>query len=406
MARLRQRCNVPQPRRVCPVDLPRNVPTPSYIISPMKIAAIRTIPLCGATADHGWPGGTDPNVQYNTLVEVVSDQGLVGIGSCYTTQALVEGALVLIREHLIGESALEPPRVSEKLRQSLFWLGRGGSVEHAISGIDIALWDLWGQALGQPVARLLGGYYRERIKPYASILFDEPGKLRDKLQEQLDRGFRAIKMGWRPFGRVSPQLDEQLIDTARAAVGPDVELMVDAGGSEQFWPHNVRWAHRTARMLADYGIVWFEEPLRPDDLEGYAQLTATSPVSIATGEVLTRRQAFQPWIDRRAVDIVQPDATKCGGLTEAARIAWSAYDHGVLWVPHGWNTGVGLAADLALAAALPVARWVEFQTGVPYIEELVDPPWKLDSEGMLRVPTGPGLGITLNRDALARWGGG
>jgi L-alanine-DL-glutamate epimerase-like enolase superfamily enzyme len=268
------------------------------------------------------------------------------------------------------------------------------------------LWDLCGQALGQPVARLLGGYYRDRIKPYASILFDEPAVLRDKLQAQLDRGFRAIKMGWRPFGRVSHKLDERLIQTARETVGPEVELMVDAGGSEQFWPHGVRWASRTAQMLAEYDIVWFEEPLRPDDLDGYAQLTASAPLPIAAGEVLTRRQAFQPWIERRAVDFVQPDVTKCGGLSEAWRIAWSAYEHGLGWVPHGWNTGVGLAADLALAAALPVARWVEFQTGVPYIEELVDPPWKLDQDGMLPIPTGPGLGITLNRQALARWGGG
>ena len=101
----------------------------------MKIASVKTIPLGGATHDHGWPGGTDPNVQYNTLLEVVSDEGVVGIGSCYTTRALVEGSLQLLKDHLIGESALEPERVSEKLRQSMFWLGRGGSVEHTISGM-------------------------------------------------------------------------------------------------------------------------------------------------------------------------------------------------------------------------------------------------------------------------------
>jgi L-alanine-DL-glutamate epimerase-like enolase superfamily enzyme len=215
----------------------------------MKIASVRTIALGGATHDHGWPGGTDPNVQYNTLVEVTSGEGLVGIGSCYTTRALVEGSLQLLKEHLLGESALEPERVSEKLRQSMFWLGRGGSVEHTISGIDIALWDLCGQALGQPVSRLLGGCYRDRIKPYASILFDDPPVLREKLQEQLARGFKAIKMGWRPFGRVSRQLDELLVRTARDTVGPDVELMVDAGGSEQFWSHSVGWARETARVL-------------------------------------------------------------------------------------------------------------------------------------------------------------
>ncbi len=369
----------------------------------MKITAVRTIALSGATDDHGWPGGTDPNVQYNTLVEVVSDEGLVGLGSCYTTRALVEGSLELLKPFLIGQSALEPERVSEGMRQSTFWLGRGGSVEHTISGLDLALWDLWGKALGQPVSKLLGGNYRDRIKPYASILFDDPPRLALKLQQQLARGFRAIKMGWRPFGRVSRQLDELLVKTARETVGEEVELMVDAGASEQFWPHGINWARETARMLGDYGVVWFEEALVPDDVEGFKQLRQTSPVLVATGEVLTRRQSFQPLVTSRAVDVIQPDLTKCGGLSEGRRLAWMAYDHGVLLVPHGWNTGVGLAADLALSAAMPVARWVEFQTGVPYIEELVLPRFQLDAEGLLRVPTGPGLGIALNPDALGKY---
>lgn len=370
----------------------------------MKITEVRTIALRGATHDHGWPGGTDPNVQYNTLVEVSTDEGLTGLGSCYTTRALVEGSLELLRPHLIGESGLEAERVSEKLRQSMFWLGRGGSVEHAISGIDIALWDLLGKAVNQPVSRLLGGNYRDRIKPYASMLFEEPGLLREKLVEQLERGFRAIKLGWRPFGRVSRQYDELLIKTARDTVGEAVEIMVDAGGSEQFWPHGVNWAKETAKMLGEYGVTWFEEALKPDDVEGFKELKQASPVLIATGEVLTRRQSFQPFITSRALDIIQPDLTKCGGLSEGRRLGWMAYDHGVLLVPHGWNTAVGVAADLALTAALPVARWVEYQTGVPYIEEIISPAFALDSDGMLRVPTGPGLGITLNQDAISRYG--
>ncbi|HQU42941.1 MAG TPA: mandelate racemase/muconate lactonizing enzyme family protein [Pirellulales bacterium] len=369
----------------------------------MKITDVRPIALRGATHDHGWPGGTDPNVQYNTLVEVHTDEGLKGLGSCYTTRALVEGSLDLLRPHLLGETALEPERVAEKLRQSMFWLGRGGSVEHTISGIDIALWDLFGKALGQPVSRLLGGNYRDRIKPYASILFDEPGRLREKLAEQVERGFRAIKMGWRPFGRVSRQYDELLIRTARETVGAEVELMVDAGGSEQFWPHGVGWARETAKMLGDYAVTWFEEALKPDDVDGFRELRQNSPVLIATGEVLTRRQSFQPFITSRALDIIQPDLTKCGGLSEGRRLGWMAYDHGVLLVPHGWNTGVGVAADLALTAALPVARWVEYQTGVAYIEELITPPFSLDADGMLRVPTGPGLGIELNAEAVEKY---
>jgi L-alanine-DL-glutamate epimerase-like enolase superfamily enzyme len=370
----------------------------------MKITEVRTIPLSGATQDTGWPSGTRADEQMNTLVEIRTDEGLTGLGSCFTSQPLVEAALTLLRPLLLGETGYEAERVSEKLRQHTFWQGRGGAVEHAISGLDIALWDLLGKALGQPVSRLLGGNYRDRIKPYASMLFYDPPVLPEKLQEQVARGFRAIKMGWRPFGRVSRKLDELLIKTAREAVGDEIELMVDAGGSEQFWPHGVAWARETARMLGDYGVTWFEEALRPDDVEGFRELRQTSPVMIATGEVLTRRQSFQPFITSRALDIIQPDMTKCGGLSEGRRLGWMAYDHGVLLVPHGWNTGIGVAADLALTAALPVARWVEYQTGVPYIEELIDPPFALDADGMLRVPTAPGLGVGLNPDVLRRYG--
>lgn len=369
----------------------------------MKITDVRTIPLRGATNDTGWPGGTDPDEQMNTLLEIRTGEGLTGIGSCFTSLPFVEASLTLLRPMLVGETVFEAERVSEKLRQLSFWQGRGGAVEHTISGLDIALWDLMGKALGQPVSRLLGGNYRDRIKPYASILFAEPPILREKLLQQVARGFRAIKMGWRPFGRVSRQLDELLIKTARETVGEGIELMVDAGGSEQFWPHGVSWARETAKMLGDYRITWFEEALRPDDLEGFKELRQTSPVLIATGEVFTRRQTFQPYITQRALDIIQPDMTKCGGLSEGRRMGWMAYDHGVLLVPHGWNTAIGVAADLALTAAMPVAKWVEYQTGTPYIEELVTPAFSLDRDGMLPVPTGPGLGITLNPDAIAKY---
>jgi len=295
-------------------------------------------------------------------------------------------------------------RVGEKLRQSFFWQGRGGSVEHAISGIDIALWDLFGQICKQPVARLLGGCYRDKIKPYGSLLFDEPGPLREKLQNALARGFKAIKLGWRPFGRRDAKTDEKLIETARATVGPNVEIMVDAGGSEQFWPHGYKWALTTAKMLANYKVTWFEEALPPDDVDGFVELRRHAPLPITSGEVLTRRQSFWPLIERHAVDIVQPDATKCGGLTEAWRVGWMAYEHNIQMVPHGWNTAIGLAADLQLVASLPIANYVEFMTPSPYIDELITEPFRPDADGYLHVPMKPGLGIQLNREALKKYG--
>lgn len=373
----------------------------------MKITSVRSIPLRGATPEGGWDHEIQPDENLHTLVEVITDetingQPLTGLGSVYTSKALVDGALKLMEPWLIGEVAIEPERVREKLEQMAFWQGRGGAVTHAISGIDIAMWDLLGKVSGQPIARLLGGYYRDRIKPYGSILFDEPAKLREKLLEVVGRGFKAIKMGWHPFGRVSRQYDEQLVKTARETVGPDVELMVDAGGSEQFWPHGYKWAIETAHMLKNYDVTWFEEALPPDDIEGFIKLREHSPVPITTGEVLTRRQSFMPWIERGAVDYIQPDCTKVGGISEERRIGWMAYDHNILLVPHGWNTAVGLAADLHLVAALPVARWVEYLTPSPYIEDLVVKPFEIDADGMLKIPTGPGLGVEWNWDAIGR----
>jgi L-alanine-DL-glutamate epimerase-like enolase superfamily enzyme len=371
----------------------------------MKIAELEVISLTGATVDGGWPQGHEPQENLHTLIQVRTTDGLYGWGSCFTSGALIEGAVALLWPLLRHQSAVEPERVSETLRQSSFWQGRGGSVEHAISGIDIALWDIMGKACGQPVSRLLGGNYRSRIKPYGSILFDEPDQLRRKLEQVVASGFRAIKMGWRPFGRKSRKFDELLIRTARSTVGDDVELMVDAGGSEQFWPHGTNWARETAKMLSGFDITWFEEALPPDDIEGFIELTRVSPVPISGCEVLTRRQSFQPWIERRAVDIIQPDCTKNGGLTESRKIASLAFDHNVSVVPHGWNTAVGLAADLQFSASIPVARYVEYLTPCAYIDELTEKPFVIDSEGFLQIPETPGLGIEIPEEKLRRFAG-
>ncbi len=366
----------------------------------LRVTGIDVCPLQGATVDGGWPQGHEPQENLHTLVVVHTDADILGYGSCFTSGSLVRGAVELLWPLLKNASAVEPERISESLHQSTFWQGRGGSVTHAISGIDIALWDIMGQACGQPVSRLMGGNYRDSIKPYGSILFDEPPELTKHLEQVVSRGFRAIKMGWRPFGRRDRAFDELLIRTARRCVGDDIELMVDAGGSEQFWPHGNSWARETAAMLADHGIVWFEEALPPDDIDGFVELTRRSPIKISGGEVLTRRQSFQPWLQRHAVDIIQPDVTKCGGLSEFRRIAQLAQDHNVQVVPHGWNTAVGLAADLQISAFLPNATHVEFLTPCAYIEQLTTESFSLNSDGHLAIPTRPGLGVQIDTDRL------
>ena len=149
----------------------------------MKITDVRITGLSGGTVEGGWVEDLKPEEDINTIVEVITDEGLVGVGSAMTSKSLVLAGVQLLRPHLIGERADEPARVTEKLRQSTFWQGRGGAVEHAISGIDIALWDLFGKVCNQPVSRLLGGNYRTRIRPYGSILFDEPEPLDDSDRE-------------------------------------------------------------------------------------------------------------------------------------------------------------------------------------------------------------------------------
>lgn len=380
-----------------------SVPLAATFHPPMKIRSIECAGLRGATPEGGWSNELRPDDCVHTLIAVHTDENLTGLGSVFTSEDLVRGALQVLEPLVIGENALEPERVGEKLHQHTFWQGRGGSITHTISGIDIALWDLLGQATSQPVGRLLGGRYRDRVRPYASLLMEEPKRLAEHLLAVKSEGFRAFKIGWGPFGRRHDQLDEEIVRAARDAIGPDAQLMVDAGASDAYWPQGLKWAIRTADMLAAYDVAWFEEPLGPDALHDFVQLRQRSRVPIAGGEVLTRRQSFQPWIEGGAFDIVQPDVTKVGGISEERRIAWMAADHGVRFVPHGWNTAVGLAADLQLASAFAGTDLVEYLTGSPFIDEIAQGGWHLDADGMLPIPNKPGLGLTLNPDAVAKY---
>jgi L-alanine-DL-glutamate epimerase-like enolase superfamily enzyme len=372
----------------------------------MKITEIRSAGLRDATPPGGWSAELQPGDCVHTLVAVHTDSGVIGLGSVFTSESLVRGALQLLEPLYRGETALEPERVSEKLHQHTFWQGRGGSTTHTISGIDIALWDVLGQVTGQPVGRLLGGRYRSRVRPYASLLMQEPAALAEHLRAVKAQGFTAFKIGWGPFGRTSPALDEAIVKSARDAIGGDALLMVDAGASDAFWPGDYKWAVRTAEMLAGYDVHWFEEPLVPDAMNDYVQLRHRSPVRIAGGEVLTRRQSFEPWLESGAFDIVQPDVTKVGGISEERRIAWMAQEHGIRFIPHGWNTAIGLAADLQLASACRDTDLVEYLTGSPFIDAIAVGGWHLDEDGMLPIPDTPGLGVRLDPDEVARYTGG
>lgn len=369
----------------------------------MKIREIRAAGLRGGTPEGGWSEELEQDDCVHTLIAVITDENLIGYGSVFTSDHLVKAALSVLEPLYREENALEPERVSEKLHQHTFWLGRGGAVTHTISGIDMALWDLLGKATGQPVGRLLGGRYRDRVQPYASLLMQEPEKLADHLRQLKEIGFRAFKIGWGPFGRKSHALDEAIVRAAREALGTSCLLMVDAGGSDGFWNNGYKWALRTSQMLSDYDVAWFEEPLAPDAMNDYILLRQQSPVPIAGGEVFTRRQSFQPWLQGGAFDIVQPDVTKVGGISEERRIAWMARENGIRFIPHGWNTAVGLAADLQLASAFADTDLVEYITGSPYVDKIAIGGWQLDKDGMLAIPDTPGLGLELDPDAVSKY---
>lgn len=373
-------------------------------LPPFRITRIEAAPLFGESPKGGWSAEIRPEDSIHALIAVHTDQGITGYGSVFTDGRLVQAGLKVLEPLFLGADALSPDFVSEKLHQNTFWMGRGGTLTHTISGIDIALWDILGQATGLSVGRLLGGRYRERVQPYCSLLMEEPDAMRDVVASYRDKGFTAFKIGWGPFGRaLDTKLDEAIVRAAREAAGERSKLFVDAGASDALWPHGLKWAKRTAEMLADYEVGWFEEPVRPDAIDDYRELRRSSPVPIAGCEVLTRRQTFIPWLTTGAIDIVQPDVTKVGGISEQRRIAWMAYDLGIRYVGHGWNTALGLAADLQMASAFPDADLVEFIGGSPYVDGILAKPFDLDEEGWLTIPDLPGLGVSIDRQRVARY---
>jgi len=370
----------------------------------LRIRSIVAAPLMGDSPKGGWSAEIRPDDSVHALIAVHTEEGITGYGSVFTNGGLVEAALKVLEPLYKGENALEPERVAEKLNQNSFWMGRGGTLTHTISGIDIALWDILGKALGQPVGRLLGGIYRTKVRPYCSLLMEEPDQMSAVLEPFVAQGFRAFKIGWGPFGRRgNARLDEEIVRAARETVGANSQLFIDAGASDAYWPNGLKWALNTAQMLRDYDAGWFEEALKPDAIDDFCELRRQSFVQIAGGEVLTRRQSFLPFLQRGAFDIVQPDATKVGGISEQRRIAWMAEEFGVKYIGHGWNTAIGVAGDLQIAAAMPHADIVEFIGGSAYVDGILTQPFKLDSEGCLEIPMKPGIGVEPDPQKVARY---
>ena len=342
------------------------------------------------------------------LVRVHTDAGITGLGEVDSAPLAVKGAIdgpfshttaCGLREIVLGEDPFETGYIWHKMYRMSIYGGRRGVGLHAMSGIDMALWDIKGKALGLPIWKLLGGGFHKRIRAYASTLFGAtPKETGERARRFRDRGFTAVKFGWEPMGE-DEQTDIALVREARKGLGDDADLMIDAG---LVW--DAKTALRRARSFSDYNIYWLEEPLLPDDYHGYAKLSQATDVRIAAGEEESCRKTFLELMDVGKVDIIQVDLTRVGGFTEAMKIASLAADRGIPVVNHGFTTYVNVAAALHFLNAIPSSFIAEFvaEEGTT-LRDCITHQKIVARDGYLDIPNEPGLGIELNEEAIGRF---
>lgn len=364
------------------------------------------------------------SAQDDLVVVIKTDEGLQGIGETDTNPWVARECIrargthcmgLGLEEMLLGEDPLQPERIWRKLYSGSKMTGRRGALICAMGAIDMALWDIRGQALNLPIYQLLGGAVKDYIIPYASLLpvgrtLEEYGRsLVAKAIEAKERGFRAAKMEVCVKGPYThnalQQADDAVVEVVaacREALGPDFVMMVDVA---YCWV-NAKEALRVIRQLEPYDPFFVETPLDIDDLDGYAFLADHSPVPIAAGEWQNTHWEFLDLADRGKLDVLQPDVGRVGGFTEARKVAQIAADRGRLIVPHCWKTGIGIAASAHLAAATACCPYIEFLPGdlseSALRRDLVRDELRM-IDGRIALPQNPGLGITLSDEALQRF---
>jgi L-rhamnonate dehydratase len=341
------------------------------------------------------------------LIRLKTDEGITGIGEAHTnptvSKAIIDAPLCSVasrglKEVLIGENPLEIGRLWDKMYAATQIYGRRGAVMHALSGIDIALWDILGKATGQPIHRLLGGARAGQFPVYASDLMPDSTEATVALARRHQAaGYRALKLGWGTLGRADHE-DVRRVSAVRAAVGAGMDLMVDIGTPIPFDA-----ALRLGRAFAELGVYFLEEPLSPDDLDGFRRLVELSPTPIATGEKETTQFAYLDLMERGGLRIIQPDIARVGGISEAVRIAALAEARHVQMIPHCWATDILVAATLHVIATLRRCPYLEYNaTDNPLRRDLLTRPIR-PQEGIVAVPTGPGLGIEINVETVQRY---
>ncbi len=342
------------------------------------------------------------------IIKVHTDAGITGLGEVDSIPLAAKGAIESpfshsavcgLKEIILGEDPFETEKIWQKMYRANIYGGRRGVGFHAMSGIDLALWDIKGKALKLPVWKLLGGGFQKRLRCYASSLFgDTPKETGERARRYRDAGFTAVKFGWDPMGK-DEKTDIALVREGRKGCGDEMDLLIDAG---LCW--DSKTAIRRARAFEEYNIFWLEEPLLPDDYEGYRRLCEASPIRIAAGEEESNRQSFLDLMDRGKIDVVQIDMTRCGGFTEAVKIASLAQDRGLLVANHGFTTYINVAAALHFLASIPNALIVEFvaEEETKLRDQITKQKIRAE-DGYLQVPEEPGLGIELDEEAVAKF---
>lgn len=353
------------------------------------------------------------NKRSATLVRVTGSEGHVGWGEAFAqgleppqiAAAAVEHAL---KPLVVGEDGLQPAVLWQKMYTRTRDYGRKGSVVSAISAVDTALWDLAGQYLQQPVFTLLGGAHRRQVQPYATGFYRVHGQgeaagLADEALQHRESGFRAmkVKLG---FGLADDIEVMQAINLALS--DPSIELMVDSNHA-----YGRAEALTLGRELENYTLRWYEEPVVPEDIEGYAELRSKLSIPIAGGENEHTPFGYAPVFKAGALDVAQPDVGSCGGITAIRDIAAMAHANGVAVNPHVWGSAVAQAASLQVIASLPVPHAslyakqpiLEYdRSDHPFRQDLIATPWQV-SNGLIDIPDGPGLGIDVCMDTVERF---
>lgn len=358
-------------------------------------------------------------VRFVSLLRIATDEGVVG-WSDIETQPHVGHAIVnapsggqigfeSLRAALLGENPFERERLWQKMVRCMAYYGRQGAGMQMLSGADIALWDIVGKATRQPIWALLGAKYRDRVAVYASTLFrPTPDGMKRAVEGYLAQGFRAIKFGWGAFGR-DLKLDVALVRAAREAAGPDVTLMVDGGwygvtAAEPFRARSVKDWRRLVPVLEELDVFWLEDFLHPENIRGYAEVSAaTTSLRVAAGEQCAGTAEFERLAVEGKVHVLQPDLTRCGGLTVGRQIAEFAARRQLNCVPHAWLTDLLKAASLHLNAYLMNSLFLEYNVcSASLLNALCDPPLRM-RDGYLVVPDGPGLGVAVNEQIIRKY---